>query len=164
MTQQEIKREEQEKTRKQLLKEQERNLIWLLKERERNEIRLLKEQERKRRQELRVQQLRWQAQQHRKPQELPPEKVAERNAGIQRLIQEELGKQARLANEQKQREQERQVVAAQLQETRFKRVRCSDTTTTEEEEEKQAADGIPSVQKLKASSGGGDDLVVELVL
>ncbi|OWZ17770.1 Cell-cell adhesion protein [Phytophthora megakarya] len=41
-----------------------------------------------------------------KEQELPPEKIAQRNADIQKFIQEELDKQAKLAKEKQEREQE----------------------------------------------------------
>ncbi|KAL4174332.1 hypothetical protein KRP22_006270 [Phytophthora ramorum] len=107
--QQELKQQQVKKKKK--VKDEEDKRKQEVRERKLEEIRRIQEQEWKRQQEQ--QRRRQQQQQMEKQNELPPEIVAERNAGIQKFIQEELDKQARLARERKQQELERQTLIAQ---------------------------------------------------
>ncbi|POM64335.1 Reticulocyte binding-like protein 2b [Phytophthora palmivora] len=103
-----------EKQEQKLKRRQQQDLKAEKKRQKLEQVQKLKEQEIKRQRKLeatqrrmeRQQELKKQQQEWQKQQELPPEIIAQRNADIQKFIQEELDKQARLAREKQQREQE----------------------------------------------------------
>ncbi|ETM01999.1 hypothetical protein L917_01471 [Phytophthora nicotianae] len=118
--QQKLKREQQkeeEKRKKQKIRDQKAE------QRRRLRIQQLKQIEDQRLKEWR-QQMREQELQRRRGlerlNEPPPEIVAQRNADVQKFIQEELDKQARLAKEKKQRESQLQVLATKKEMERTK--------------------------------------------
>ncbi|KAG6946863.1 hypothetical protein JG688_00015793 [Phytophthora aleatoria] len=119
---------QQQKLRREQQKEEEKSKtqkIKYQKEEERRHVRIrqLKQIETERFREWRQQMKEQESQRRReleRQNEPPPEIVAQRNAEVQKFIQEELDKQARLAKEKKEREMQLQALVTQREAERVK--------------------------------------------
>ncbi|KAG3148345.1 hypothetical protein PC128_g23624 [Phytophthora cactorum] len=125
--QRQLERQQQKLRREQQKEEEKRKTqkIKYQKEEERRHVRIrqLKQIEAERFREWRQQMKEQESQRRReleRQNEPPPEIVAQRNAEVQKFIQEELDKQARLAKEKKEREMQLQALVTQRETERVK--------------------------------------------
>ncbi|KAG3070515.1 hypothetical protein PI125_g22963 [Phytophthora idaei] len=125
--QRQLERQQQKLRREQQKKEEKRKTqkVKYQKEEERQHVRIrqLKQVEAERFREWRQQMKEQESQRRReleRQNEPPPEIVAQRNAEVQKFIQEELDKQARLAKEKKEREMQLQALVTRREVERVK--------------------------------------------